>query len=209
MNRIVLMGSDYFIVPASPDFFCYQAIQSLATMIPEWYLQTANFREKDVINYLPQVPPKFLGVITQKYNKYAKKMAKSYEQWADKIENATADVLAKKLLDVDPPLCIPEKIFRQANPENNPYTIVNVPDFNSLIAISQEESIPVFEIDENILRNHKKAGAAKEGMYNNAKEFNDLFKKLANCICVMTDTTLPASFHVVARMGVQVKSSIS
>lgn len=30
------MGSDYFIVPTSPDFFCYQAMQSLGKMLPDW-----------------------------------------------------------------------------------------------------------------------------------------------------------------------------
>lgn len=188
MNRIVFMGGDYFIIPTSPDFFCYQAIQSLSEMIPDWYEQTKDFRNKKVTNYLPEVPPKFLGVVSQKYNKYAKKMAKSYQQWSDKIAVASQD-MATALLRIKPnPLCISKDKFVSSNEKGHtPYNIVNVPDFNSLIAISQNESVPVFEITEPILRKHNKQGAVKEDQLKSASDFKDLFTKLAVSIGKMTD----------------------
>ena len=44
MNRSILMSSDYFIVPTSPDFFSYQAIQNLGSMFGEWCENFKQFR---------------------------------------------------------------------------------------------------------------------------------------------------------------------
>lgn len=39
LNECILMASDFFIVPTSPDFYCDQAIRSLATVLPRWNTQ--------------------------------------------------------------------------------------------------------------------------------------------------------------------------
>ncbi len=37
LNEVVLMSSDYFIVPTSPSYFCLQAVHSLAKNITKWH----------------------------------------------------------------------------------------------------------------------------------------------------------------------------
>jgi cellulose biosynthesis protein BcsQ len=39
------MASDYFIIPTSPDFFCYQAIDSLSNVFPNWLKETKEFKD--------------------------------------------------------------------------------------------------------------------------------------------------------------------
>src|SRR5260221_13138046 len=43
LNECLLLGSDFFIVPTSPDFYCDQAVRSLARVVPRWNAQVAGF----------------------------------------------------------------------------------------------------------------------------------------------------------------------
>jgi len=183
LNCIALMGSDYFIVPTSPDFFCYQAIQSLEGMVLDWYEQTKDFRDPSVPNNLPETPPKFLGIVLQEYDRYAKKTACSHQRWGDKIEKAS-QVLAKQLVDAKPySLCISEEVFKLANNDCLPFNLINVPDFKSLVAIAQEEAVPIFEVSRGMLNKYN-----EQGLLRNVQEYTSLFERLATSICKMTNT---------------------
>jgi len=129
MNRIVLMGSDFFIIPTSPDFFCYQAVQGLGKVLPEWNDLVEEFRNPIIKNSLPKTPPKMLGIISQKYNRYSKKMAKSYSDWTNKIQKASYEILAENLKKYDMVISV-EKFKKHVN-DTSPYNIINVPDFQS------------------------------------------------------------------------------
>ncbi|MFA5480486.1 MAG: AAA family ATPase [Candidatus Muiribacteriota bacterium] len=185
MNRIVLMGSDFFIIPTSPDFFCYQAIQGLGKVLPEWNKLVEEFRNPKIKNSLPKTPPKMLGIISQKYNRYSKKMAKSYRDWTDKIQKASYEILAENLKNYD--MVISEEKFKEVVKDNSPYNIINVPDFQSLIAISQDESTPVFTITDEHLENAGKHGNVKDNMMKNIEEFKELFQKFAEIIDKLTN----------------------
>ena len=37
INRNLLMICDYFLVPATPDFYSMMAIDSLSKILPKWY----------------------------------------------------------------------------------------------------------------------------------------------------------------------------
>lgn len=71
INQNLLMTSDFFIVPTSPDYFSLMAIESLATVLPQWH----NWAEKasslpilqDADYPFPKPNLKFLGTIIQKY----------------------------------------------------------------------------------------------------------------------------------------------
>lgn len=59
-NHCILMGSDYFIVPISPDFYCHQAIDSLSNVLPNWAKNINKFRSKNNDYSLPENNPKCL-----------------------------------------------------------------------------------------------------------------------------------------------------
>lgn len=182
LNRCILMSSDYFIIPTSSDFFCYQAIESLAKMLPEWDNDFKDFRKAGMRNALPEKSPKMLGIISQKYRPYKtsnnKDKAKAFQQWIDKIQSASHQVLAKKLKAHE--MVIDEDLFRKhALPGEQPYNLISIPDFNTLIAKSQEHNKPVFELTKEEL---ERAGIVLERSQENQDQFRERFKTLAVAI---------------------------
>lgn len=178
MNRILLMSSDYFIIPTSPDFFCYQIIQSLPQKILKWERELRPFRNPKIRNSLEPDPPKFLGIISQKYNVYAKKMAKSYEHWKQKIQEASRLQVAHALQERN--MVIDERFFRELITHDAPYNLINVPDFNSLVGLSQKHSKPVFNLTEEDI---DKKGQVKENLIASRDLFKTLFYQFAKDVC--------------------------
>ena len=182
LNRCILMSSDYFIVPTSPDFFCYQAINSLANMLPSWSEDFQVFRDRKIKNPLPKHPPRMLGIISQKYRPYksnaGKDKAKSFQRWIDKIQMASKYVLASSLHKVE--MVVDEDIFTKHVQDENPYNLISIPDFNSLIAVSQEHNKPIFKLSKKELDSQ---GVIYKKQLENQEKFANLFDDLADKIC--------------------------
>lgn len=215
LNRSILMSSDYFFIPTSPDFFCYQAIQSLGDMLPQWNEDFKPFRKGNMPNPLPKDPPKMLGIISQKYRPYSQRIsndflsinpkdwsegfknlfdsenrtrgiAKSFREWIDKIQLASKDILAKKLKPHN--MVIDEDLFKRHVNDEKPYNLKSIGDFNSLIALSQKYSKPVFELTENELNF---SGKVLERMKENQKNFENCFEDLAKKTCRIIEDDYP------------------
>ncbi len=178
LNRCILMGSDYFIIPTSPDFFCYQAIQSLSKMLPQWNEDFQPFRKQTIKNPLPENPPKMLGIVSQKYRPHKtsnKDKAKSFQIWIDKIQGASQNVLAKELIKHN--MVIDEDLFNKyVHNDEQPYNLISIADFNSLIAKSQEKSKPIFELTKQEL---EQSGTILETSISNQNKFRELFTTFA------------------------------
>ncbi len=181
LNRCILMGSDYFIIPTSPDFFCYQAIQSLSKMLPQWNEDFLPFRKQTIKNPLPENPPKMLGIVSQRYRPHKtpnKDKAKSFQIWIDKIQGASQNVLAKELIKHN--MVIDEDLFNKYVHNNEqPYNLISIADFNSLIAKSQENSKPIFELTRQEL---EQSGTILETSISNQNKFRELFTKFATSV---------------------------
>ena len=203
MNRSILMSSDYFIIPTSPDFFSFQSIQTLGEMLPRWNHDFTEFRDSSVTNHLPQDPPRMLGIISQKYRPYTKKIkegfkdylpfsksdekqkqgiAKSYQLWIDKIQRASSEVLTKSLSEHD--MVISEETLNKFVQDESPYNLISIGDFNSLIALSQEHSKPIFELTDDELNF---SGKVLEEMKKNQIQFKQIFFDLADKIINLID----------------------
>ena len=200
MNRSILMSSDYFLVPTSPDFFSYQAIQNLGQMFLSWENVFQQFRNSSETNPLPEIPPKLLGIISQKYRTYTpkkkqfvekipligdakleerkKRIASAYQVWVDKIQQASDSILSKALKSKK--MVIERELFTSHIKDELPYNLISIGDFNSLIALSQENQKPIFALTEEEL---KQSGHTLAEMQENQKDFKKLFKTLAQRIC--------------------------
>ena len=199
MNRSILMSSDYFLIPASPDFFSYRAIQKIGDMLYSWNEFFKKFRDPSLTNPLPKTPPKMLGVISQKFRPYTPKpkkikdkmisfigikgveekeqeAAKRFQEWIDKIQKESDETLAKKL---KPENMVVDRNSFMSHVEELPYNLISIGDFNSLIAISQENQKPVFSLSEEEI---KRSGYSLEETQKNQEKFKELFKKLATRI---------------------------
>lgn len=144
-NMCLLMSSDYFIVPTSPDFFCYQSIDSLKEVFPDWYAHVAAF--KDDLT-LPRGYPKMLGIIMQNYRVYNTgkdtDMSKAYKQWSDRINEITNRKLVPVLREKN--MIIPESLFVDVVKGHSPYNLATIRNFNSLLPVSQKLSKPMFDL---------------------------------------------------------------
>lgn len=157
-NMSILMSSDYFIVPTSPDFFCYQSIESLSNVFPDWKNKLRDF--KDGIT-LPKENPKMLGVISQNYRFYnlerdtdgividntSEGMTEEFRQWSDKIKSITNEKLVPALKRED--MIIDENIFKSNVDYDTPFNLANIPNFNSLVPTSQRTSKPIFSLEKS------------------------------------------------------------
>jgi cellulose biosynthesis protein BcsQ len=147
-NMCIFMASDYFIIPTSPDFFCYQAIDSLCSVIPDWLEKVSPFKDDTVLR---KHNPQMLGIISQNYRVYGsdkdnmqQDMTAAFREWSDKIKNITNDKLVVSLRKYG--MVVDEKDFCNAVDYDKPYNLANIQSFNSLIPISQKLSKPIFEL---------------------------------------------------------------
>jgi cellulose biosynthesis protein BcsQ len=183
LNEVILMSSDYFIMPTSPDYFCLQAIGSLSKHIVKWHREIEHFKEENGFNagtFPIKNAPKFLGAIQQRYRPRNEKPATSFQAWIEKIRHEIVNSLVPSLLGIQ--CVVDESRFREviAGTDLEPYDLAHVPDFNSLIAISQQLSKPVFALtDQEIRTTGKVFGHAENTMLTSRDTFKDVFNSLA------------------------------
>lgn len=188
LNEISLMASNYFIVPTSPDYFCLQAVGSLKKHIVKWHKEINRFIEDngfDTGSFPIKNSPQFLGTIQQRYRPRNEKPAQSFQKWIDVIRDSINNDLVVALEKIN---CViaREKIEEILNgSELSPYDLAYISDFNSLIAMSQSLSKPIFAIsDEELSRNV--FGYAKETMIKNRENFQQVFRELTDRILFLT-----------------------
>lgn len=188
LNEIALMSSDYFIVPTSPDYFCLQAVGSLKKHIIKWHREINKFIEDndfDKSSFPIKNKPLFLGIIQQRYRPRNEKPARSFQQWIDIIRKSINEELVPSLNSIG--CVINENKINEVlqGTELSPYDLAHVSDFNSLIAISQELSKPIYAISDEEL-SKKVFGHAKNTMIENRDNFRYIFGELADRILKLT-----------------------
>ena len=147
LNKCFLMGSVYFIVPTSPDYYCNQAIISLSRVLPRWNKEIEVFRDESLIYPFPESPPKFCGTISQRYRPRLGNPAKSFQQWIDRIKSTVLEEFIPELEKSGMAISVPE--FKRASAGDTPFNLMNIADFNSLIAQSQKHNKPVFALTDD------------------------------------------------------------
>lgn len=182
LNECLLMSSDYFIVPTSPDFFCAQAIKSLANVIPRWNAEIQSFREARIDYPIPSVPPKFLGFISQRFRPRSGVPAKSFQRWIDIIRNTVNDQLIPALTPLN--MAVSLSNFRECVSNDEPYNLSNVADFNSLIAQSQKHNVPIFALTDEQM---EQDGVILKNMKISRDSFYNVFSTLATEVQKLTE----------------------
>ena len=141
-NANILMESDYFILPCAPDYFCYMAIESLTKVFPRWEKAYSKLKENDIFinaDYkMSSSKPKFIGTIQQRYRPRNGSPSKAFSEWIDDINLLVNDKLVPILKKSD------MIVSYDAGNYDEGYNLINIADFNSLIAQSQSKNTPVF-----------------------------------------------------------------
>jgi cellulose biosynthesis protein BcsQ len=184
INQNLLMISDSFILPTSPDFFSVMAIDSLAAILPKWHgwaIKASELRVLKEATYpFPKVNPVFLGTIVQNYRKKYGKPSAAFQKWIDDIKTAVADRLVPTLLHEN--MMLPRAQYK-AQHMDNAFCLMQMSDFNSLIAKSQEYQTPIFALTP------EQIGVTGNILDNTLKSqdvFRDAFSTLADRVINLT-----------------------
>lgn len=177
VNQNLLSISDYFIIPMHPDYFSTMAINSLANVFPKWRawaqaaIQNAVLREAEYP--FPSSTPRFLGYVVQKYRPRSGAPSRAFQKWIDQLEAGVTTTLIPALQQCG--MMMKESTYKAAGYDPT-QPLLQMPDFNSLIASSQEHQVPIFELTPQQL---EQAGRVLEITQGSQKEFKKLFEQAA------------------------------
>jgi cellulose biosynthesis protein BcsQ len=184
INQNILMISDFFLVPTTADFFSVMAIDSLAKILPRWHAWAKSASSLQILkeaNYpFPDSNPRFLGIIIQNYRIKSGKETAAFQTWIRKIEEAVISKLIPSLKNSN--MMLPERAYQEQGMSNS-LCLTKIPDFNSLIALSQQNQTPVYELTN---RHLKQSGVVLETTKNKQDEFKKTFSDLADKIIVLS-----------------------
>ncbi|MDB5272235.1 MAG: hypothetical protein JWO58_602 [Chitinophagaceae bacterium] len=184
-NANLLMLSDFFIIPCSPDYFCNMAISSLTSVLPSWNATYSNIKThsafKDALYKFPLTTPKFIGTIQQRYRPRNGDPVKSFQAWIDIINQNVVSRLVPALRTNN--MIIDEEKFGEVASPEEPYNIINISDFNSLIAQSQKYNTPIYRLTEEQI---EQRGNVLDNMTASRDSFNSTFDILGRTVIGLT-----------------------
>lgn len=184
INQNLLMISDFFILPTVPDFFSVMAIDSLATIIPKWHQWSVKASDLEVLKNadypFPKVNPFFLGTIIQNYRIKNGQPSAAFQKWIDTLEKAVATRLIPALQQEK--MLFENHVYESQGIKND-YCLIQMSDFNSLIAKSQDFQTPVFALTSEQIG---QTGRVLETTLTSQGSFKGTFSTLADRIINLT-----------------------
>lgn len=180
LNQNFLMTSDYFLVPAAPDYFSVMAIESLTAILPKWTEWAKRAAQVDTLKTasypFPTPTLKFLGTVIQRYRPRKGKAAAGFQTWIDQINTRVTGRLFPTLSKHS--ITLPSTAYADAGVyASNGYCLAEIADFNSLITASQEHQTPVFALTDEMLGY---AGTVLEQQRLKRDQFRTTFNALAD-----------------------------
>lgn len=171
INRSILLASDYFITPMSTDVFSLLALENIGGSIQKWsgvfnkgIAGMDDIKKKSVENLKSMCDIKFLGYVEQQYIMKTvgetKRAVKAYEEILKKIPN---EILEKVILPIN-----------GGRIQGVDYKIGSIPNFYSLIPMSQTAHKPIFELTnvDGVVGAH----------YQKVKDYEKLMGVIAECV---------------------------
>lgn len=186
INQNLLMTSDFFLVPTTADFFSVMAIDSLSRILPKWCNWAIMASQHPVLREaaypFPDFKLKFLGTIVQNYRIIRGKETAAFQTWIGKIERTVSQKL-KPILERNN-LLLPHQLYTEEG-MNDTFTMTKISNFNSLIALSQEHSTPVYALTPEQL---DQKGVVLGANQKKQEEFKTTFSELADKIIALSSS---------------------
>jgi len=184
LNQNLLTTSDYFIVPLHPDYFSSMALSSLAKVLPRWkaWAETAYATEPLTKADYPFPKPhiSFIGAAIQKYRPRLGRASKAFQRWIDQLTLGLKETLVPALEKAG---MVDTKRFKDRL-GIEPWTpLLEVADFNSLIALSQEFQVPVYWLTA---KQTGQAGAVWDQTEESMMSFGEAFSTCADKVFALT-----------------------
>ena len=137
LNRVLLLDSDFFIVPVACDLFSVRALATLGQTIKRWIndSRTIHSIAPDGVGLLNSAP-KFLGYIPQRFKVYGRLMTKEANSYLGRIRGRVYSDISSVLRDIDKDLAP----ARSRNP-----VVGQVKDFATAVQTAQREGVAIWE----------------------------------------------------------------
>ena len=144
INRAILIGSDYFLVPMSSDIFSLMAVKNISLSLMKW----KRALEKGLADYeVDEGDPydldgktvewtlSFIGYVTQQYKSKTvdgqRRPVKAYEKIIRRMPRVIKDELIDKFSKL---------------PSGARYKLGEIPNLHSVVPMSQTANAPIFEL---------------------------------------------------------------
>ena len=165
LNRVILLGTDYFVVPMNPDAFSLQGIENLGTTLERW---KSNWRDTGAAlsgeiesRFVLNGEALFIGYILNAYNVYGKQPIKDHRKWIAQIPPTVQKYLSEKHCRNDLVATSHERALQE------------IQDYGRIPALCQETGDAVFTVDP------KKLEATQIGTKENIEKAKDEFGALS------------------------------
>jgi len=182
-NQNLLMTSDFFIIPNSPDYFSVMAIDSLINVLPNWHAWSEKAHTLPILRNatypFPDVTPRFLGIIVQNYRPRGGAPATGFQKWIDEISKIVSERLVPELRQMG--MMLPTSAYEEQ--DITEFRLASISDFNTLIAKSQDAQTPVFALTPEQIG---QTGIVLERTLKSRDAFRDIFSDLADKVIALT-----------------------
>lgn len=184
LNQNLLTTTDHFIVPLHPDYFSAMALSSLAQTLPRWeaWANTAfSIEALKTADYpFPEPHSTFIGAIIQKYRPRKQKASKAFQNWIDQLVEGLEKTLVPALEKAG---MVNRELFNERLGMEPWKPLLEVADFNSLIAESQEHQVPVYALTAE---QTGQQGAVWDQTYASMETFFKAFEACAEKVFALT-----------------------
>ena len=185
VNQNLLSTSDFFIVPLHPDYFSAMALSSLANTLPRWKSWANTAYDVDALRNadypFPKPNCKFIGAVIQKYRPRMGKASKAFQNWIDQLTSGLKTILVPALVKAD---MLDIKSYNTILKTEPWVPLLEVADFNSLIAQSQEHQTPVYALTQAQIT---QAGAVWEQTKESMAKYELAFAACADKVFSLTE----------------------
>ena len=168
LNQVAFTSSDAFIVPTNPDPFSLMALKTLLKVLPRWkywadstrpILATASYP-------IPNAGMRFLGEISERFNRRKGKPTSSYEGIINDIKCFVSNEFVHELSN------------HQMLYDCSDYHMAEIPDFGAMLQKANELGVPVFDLKDDEIP----GGASFANTTAKRDEIREKFSSIADSI---------------------------
>ena len=159
LNRVLLLDSDFFIVPVACDLFSTRALATLGQTVKKWIIdaETIDAIAPDSAMML-KGRPEFLGYIPQRFKVYGREMTWEANSYYEKIKSRVYKDVSSVLRKID------QKLAPAASVDP---VVGKVQDLTSLVQVAQREGVAIWDCEAST--NYSLKETAKKSFFRIAK----------------------------------------
>lgn len=178
INQNLFISSHAFIVPTNPDPFSVMAIDTLKSVLPKWvgWVKSSAPLFSDSAYPLPDLSPKFVGSIIQRFNIRRGRAAKPYRDNISEIKDAISGPFLQSLSKMG--MVLDQNQYPQSLIDNQ-YCLDEIPDFQGLLPKAFDAGVPVFDLSDTEIG---ETGPVLDQMKMKRDMFKEQFKKLSDTL---------------------------